>query len=76
MVTRIPTQQTTVTVNATPTQVAQAQVHEQEQQRVLGFLPDFYTSYIWTAVPMSPKLKVQLGFRSMIDPVTFLYNRA
>lgn len=72
VVTRIPNKQTTVTVTASPAQVAQAQVHEQEQQRVLGFLPDFYTSYIWTAVPMTPKLKFQLGLRSMIDPITFL----
>ena len=71
-VTRLPTKQTTVTVTATPAQVAQAQVHEQEQQRVLGFLPDFYTSYIWTATPMTPRLKFQLGFRSVTDPVMFL----
>lgn len=72
VVTRIPTQKTTVTVTATPNEVAQAQVQEQEQQRVLGFLPDFYTNYIWTAAPMTPKLKFQLAFRSAVDPVTLL----
>lgn len=69
---RIPTQTTTVTVTATPNQVAQAQVQEQEKQRVLGFLPDYYTSYIWTAAPMTPQLKFHLALRSAIDPVTFL----
>jgi hypothetical protein len=72
VLTQIPTQHTTVTVAATPAQVAEAQVHEQEKQRILGFLPDFYTSYLWTATPMTPKLKFQLGYRSVIDPVTFL----
>lgn len=72
VVMRIPTQKTTVTVTATPSQVAESQVHEQEKQRVLGFLPNYYTSYIWTAAPMTPKLKFQLSLRSAIDPVTIL----
>lgn len=69
---RIPGQTTTVHVNATLNEVAQAQVQEQEKQRVLGFLPNYYTSYIWPAAPMTPKLKFQLALRSAIDPVTFL----
>jgi len=61
-------------VTATPAQVAEAQVHEQEKQRVLGFLPDFYTSYLWTATPLTAKLKFQLEYRSIIDPVTFVVS--
>lgn len=72
VVRRIPKQTTTVQVTATLNEVAQAQVHEQEKQRVLGFLPDYYTSYIWTAAPMTPKLKFHLALRSAVDPVTFL----
>ena len=41
-----------ITVTATPDQIAVAQVHEEEQQRVLFVFPNFYTSYIWNAQPM------------------------
>lgn len=63
---------TTMDVVATPEQVAEEQVHEQEKQRVLGVFPNFYTSYIWNAAPMSPKQKFRLAFRAAIDPITFL----
>jgi hypothetical protein len=63
---------TTVHVVATLDEVAQSQVEAQEKQRVLGFLPNYYSSYIWDAVPMTPKLKFKLTLRSTTDPVTFL----
>jgi hypothetical protein len=63
---------TTVRVVATTNQVAQAQIHEQEQQRVLGVLPNFLTSYIWDAAPLTPKLKYKLAVRTLVDPVTFV----
>lgn len=61
-----------VTVTASPVQVAQAQIHEQEQQRVFGVFQNFYTSYIWEAAPMSPKQKYKLAFRTIADPTTFV----
>ena len=67
-----PTTTTTVKVNATLDEVAQAQVAAQEKQRVLSFLPNYYVSYIWDAAPMTPKLKYNLAFRSITDPATFL----
>jgi hypothetical protein len=70
--TRIPTTSTTVHVISTPNEVAQAQVRQQETQRIIGFLPNFYTSFLWDAEPMTPKLKFQLSLRSTTDPVTFL----
>jgi hypothetical protein len=63
---------TSVEVIATPDQVAVAQVHEQEKQRVLGVFPNFYTSYIWKAEPMPANQKFKLAFRAIGDPVTFL----
>ena len=63
---------TTVHVVAILDEVAQSQVEAQEKQRVLGLLPNYYTSYIWDAVPMTPKLKFKLVLRSTTDPVTFL----
>lgn len=61
----------TVHVNATIAQVAQAQVKQAEKQRVLAVVPNFYSSYIWNAAPMTPSLKFHLAFRSIIDPMTF-----
>ncbi len=72
VVVRIPTKITTVAVNATLNDVARAQVHEEEQQRILGFLPNYYTSYIWNAAPMTTKLKFRLALRTATDPVTFI----
>jgi len=43
-----------------------------EKQRVLGILPNFYSSYIWDAAPLTPRLKFNLALRSTADPVTLL----
>lgn len=62
---------TSVTVYATPAQIATEQVKVQEQQRVLGFIPNFYVVYdSKNAVPLTAKLKYKLAFRTMVDPVT------
>jgi len=62
---------TKIEVVVTPYDLAEEQVKEQEQQRILGVVPNFYTSYIWHAAPMSPGQKFRLAMRSSIDPVTF-----
>lgn len=72
VVSRLPVQTTTIQVRATPEQVAQAQVKEQEQQRMLGVFPNYYTSYIWNAAPMTPKQKFDLALHTTTSPVTFL----
>lgn len=61
-----------VDVVATQEQVATEEVREQEHQRVLGVFPNFYTSYIWKAEPMSTKLKFKLAGRSLVDPAALL----
>ena len=63
---------TTVHVVASVDEVAQSQVEAQETQRVFGFVPNYYSSYIWDAAPMTPKLKFKLGLRATTDPVSFL----
>ena len=71
---RNPHSSTTVQVNANIEQVATAQVKIEEQQRVLGVVPNFYTSYIWDSAPMTPKLKFKLALRAEIDPIEFAVN--
>ncbi len=72
VVTRMATKTTTVNVNASPQEVAEAQVKEEETQRLLGLLPNYYTSYIWDAAPMTPKSKFGMAARTVTDPVSFL----
>ena len=63
---------TSIDVTASPEQIAIAEVHEQEKQRVLGVFQNFYTSYIWDAQPMPANQKFKLAVRSIIDPPQFL----
>lgn len=51
---------------------AQEQIQQQEHQRVLGVMASFNTTSNRDAVPMSPKQKFQLFFRSATDPWPFL----
>ena len=50
-------------------QLATLQVKNEEQQRVFGFIPNFYTSYDPTFVPLGAKLKYKLAFKAITDPV-------
>ena len=59
-----------VTVYASTDQIAVEQVHVEEQQRVLGFIPNFYVVYdSQNAVPLTTKLKFQMAMRVSVDPV-------
>lgn len=62
---------TSVTVYASTAEIAVEQVHLEEQQRVLGFIPNFYVVYdSQNAVPLTAKLKFELAMRVSVDPVT------
>jgi hypothetical protein len=63
---------TTVNVVASDKQVALAEIHQQETQRVFGVFQNYYTSYIWNAAPMPVGQKYKLAFRAIIDPPQFL----
>jgi hypothetical protein len=66
---RLATVQVTVTV-VPPQELATQQLKAQEQQRIVGVIPNFFVSYEPDAVPLSPKLKFHLAFRFLVDPVT------
>jgi hypothetical protein len=67
----VPKAVTTVKVVASPAQIATAQVRLEEKQRILGFIPNFSTSYEWNAAPLTPKLKYNLALHVITDPYTF-----
>jgi hypothetical protein len=50
---------------------AEDQLKQQEKQRVLGIVPNFNTSYVRDAAPLTAKQKFKLAFRSQTDPVSF-----
>jgi len=66
------TSASSVNVFAAADQIAEAQVEEQEKQRVFGVFQNFYTSYIWEAAPMTAKQKYKLAFHTIVDPTTFV----
>jgi len=70
---KVATVVTTVSVVAsefTPEELAVQQVKVEEQQRVLGIIPNFYVVYDHDAAPLTAKLKYKLVFKTVIDPVT------
>ena len=67
---RIHTEVTNVNVTYDPVQVATEQLKEEEHQRVLGFIPNFYVSYEKNPAPLTAKMKFQLALKVSTDPVT------
>jgi len=61
-----------VEVTASQTEIAQAQLKQEETQHVLGVMPNFYVSYAPNAAPLTPKQKFHLAWRSMVDPMNFV----
>jgi len=61
---------TSVTVGVSPEEVAQEQVHQEEQQRVLAVLPNYYVTYEENPAPLLPKQKLHLGLKLLFDPAT------
>jgi hypothetical protein len=62
-----------VTVDVTSTRIerAERQIKEQEQQRLLGVLPNFFVTYNPDALPLTAKQKFELSWKSRLDPVQF-----
>ena len=66
-----PTPQQSSSAPSTQTQLAEKQIHEQEQQRVLGVVPSFNISYRPDAVSLTRKQKMSLAFHAAVDPIQF-----
>src|ERR1700727_452450 len=56
----------------TQQEIAEVQMKQEEKQRLVGLVPNFYVSYVWKAAPMTPKQKFKLAARSLVDPATFV----
>jgi Carboxypeptidase regulatory-like domain len=62
---------TEVQVRVTTYELAEEQIKVQETQRVLGVIPNFYVTYDPSALPLKPKQKFELAWKTSVDPVTF-----
>jgi hypothetical protein len=60
-----------VKVSLSPVEVAEAEIKDEEKQRVLGVIPNFYVTYNPAAVPLHPKQKFELAWKATIDPINF-----
>ncbi len=67
----IATQRQMVVVRPTEV-IAQMQVKAEEKQRLIGVLPNFYTSYVWNAAPLNTRQKFSLSAHDVFDPGTLL----
>jgi hypothetical protein len=70
------TEVTEVRVELSTIEIAQEQIKDQEKQRVLGFIPNFYVTYIPNAAPLNTRQKFELAWKSTLDPVTFAITGA
>jgi hypothetical protein len=64
---------TNMEITVRPTDVIAAeQIRVEEKQRVLGVIPNFYTSYVYDAAPLTWKQKFSLAAHGTFDPVAML----
>jgi hypothetical protein len=73
VVLRIAYSNTLVDVVATQQDIAQEEVHAEEQQRVIGFVPNYFVTYSKNVVPLTAKQKYSLGLHVILDPTHFLF---
>ena len=60
-----------VQVTMSRTEVAEAEIKDEEKQRVLGVVPNFYVTYNPAAVPLNRKQKFELAWKTTFDPINF-----
>ena len=63
---------TEVRVTASSQEIALEQLHEEEKQRVLGVIPNFYVTYAPNAPPLTARQKYVLAWKSSVDWFTWL----
>ncbi len=57
-----------MTVYATSSEVADAELKLETHQRVLGLAPNYYESFVWNAAPLNTRQKFRLATKSRTDP--------
>jgi len=70
MMLKVATVVTEVHVELTAEELATVQIKEQEKQRLFGIVPNFYAVYDPQPMPLRPKHKFELAWKSSTDPFT------
>lgn len=52
-------------------EIAEKQIKQEEQQRVIGVVPNFYVTYLSDPAPLNARQKFELAWKNSIDPFTF-----
>jgi len=71
---RVATVSDSVEVTITQQELAEDEIKQQEKQRVVGIVPNFFVSYNWKAKPLTVKQKFELGWHSTLDPTHFIFS--
>jgi len=58
-----------VQVTLSRADLAEAEIKDQEKQRIFGVVPNFYVTYNPAAVPLRPRQKFKLAWKAIVDPV-------
>ncbi len=61
-----------VNVTLSQHELAAEQLKSEEKQRLLGVFPDFFVSYTPNPAPLTAAQKFQLGWKTIIDPISLL----
>jgi hypothetical protein len=61
-----------VEVTLSNVDLAEAEIHVEEHQRLVGFVPNFFVTYDWHAAPLTSRQKFQLARKTILDPASFV----
>jgi hypothetical protein len=67
---------TEVQVRVTRYELAEEEIKVEETQRVLGVIPNYFVTYQQDALPLSARQKLELAWKTNVDPVTFAASGA
>jgi Carboxypeptidase regulatory-like domain len=73
---RIVAVQRAVTVSYSSKEVAAQQLKAEEQQRVLGFIPNIFVTYEPHPEPLTAKMKFHLAYKGLTHPTFFAFEAA
>ena len=65
----VATKVTDVWVSMSQEEIAEAEIKDQEKQRIFGALPNFYVTYDPAAPPLTSKQKFKLAWKATTDPI-------
>lgn len=69
---QVATVSSTMDVTLPPHELAAEQLKAEEKQRILGVFPHYLVTYDSNAAPLTAAQKFHLGWKTLVDPETFL----